>query len=145
MLGPCGDCQQSSSSILPGVFGSVTQMAGDGEKKVTPEVIAAHEKELNECLVEVEAAAKKAKDAAAWGHFRVTLGSLWVTLGSLWGHFGVTLGSLLGRLHVNFIKFDKISSNSTPIIPFDACVNIMCHPFSKKPSSSSKFSMNDFE
>ena len=44
---------------------SLLSKAGGGDKQVTPEVIAAHEKELNECLVEVEAAAKKAKEAAA--------------------------------------------------------------------------------
>ena len=29
---------------------------------------------------------------ALWGHFGVTLASLWITLGTLEGHFGVTLG-----------------------------------------------------
>ena len=46
--------------------------------------------------------------------------SLWVTLVSLGGHSGVTLGSLMGHIQVNFIKLDHSSSNSTPIIPFDA-------------------------
>ena len=29
---------------------------------------------------------------ALWGHFGVTLASLWITLGTLEGHSGVTLG-----------------------------------------------------
>eukprot|EP00444_Apocalathium_aciculiferum_P026009 CAMPEP_0183433862 /NCGR_PEP_ID=MMETSP0370-20130417/61667_1 /TAXON_ID=268820 /ORGANISM="Peridinium aciculiferum, Strain PAER-2" /LENGTH=69 /DNA_ID=CAMNT_0025620313 /DNA_START=78 /DNA_END=287 /DNA_ORIENTATION=+ len=40
-------------------------MAGDGDKQVTAEVIAQHQKELDACLAEVEDSSKKAKEAAS--------------------------------------------------------------------------------
>ena len=52
------------------------------------------------------------------GHYMPARGrrSLWDHLGVTSGHFGITLGSP----PVNFIKVDKISSNPTLLIPFDA-------------------------
>jgi len=40
-------------------------MVNNDDKQVTPEVIAHHQKELDECLKQVEDSARKAKEAAA--------------------------------------------------------------------------------
>ena len=44
---------------------------------------------------------------ALWGHFGVTLASLWITLGTLEGQFGVTADDLGVTLHIFGVFSDR--------------------------------------